>query len=250
MNSRLDIHYETLTLPPPYAYAYGIQLKWEKRTADVELTWKYTDRDELSEEEVLEEGFTPDDDFHWQGQLPSVWVPVLNTLIDATELLPASATHGTLLTVAVADTQGNTSSGTPNNLQQWEYQLQELVQAVYEASQREHPLRIRYIDQRPSNATSITIEASFLHRRLVSTLRQGSKTTTQEVPWHELQTLLPVLYLPDYDIEQSVATQPRKPGRYIDPGDGRWYPLERAVKNPGKKDSISVMVNRLVTLSQ
>ena len=249
MNQRLNIHYETRTFPPPYAYAYDLLMQWDEQTLDVQLTWQYTDRDELSEEEVLEEGFTVDDDFRWQGQLPSVWIPVLNTLLDATALSPvASAPRETLLTITTTDTREHTVRGTPDNFPQWEYSLQELVQAVYEASQREHPLRIRYHDRRSDSPANITIEASFLHRRLTSTLRQGAKTTTRDMPWQALHDLLEVLYLPDYDTEQSVAAQPEKPGHYVDPGDGRWYRLGSAVTNPGKKDSVSVIANWFGTM--
>lgn len=253
MSKLIDVHYQTLTLPPPYSYAYDLRIVPGTQETEVRLTWHYTDRDELTEEDILEEGFTPDDDFRWQGMLPQVWIPVVDRLLDTTQLVPeATATaRDSLLTVIVTDTQGTTRTGTPNNFQHWEYRLQELVQAVYEASRREHPLRIRYLDYRPTGSLAkATLEASFMHRRFTIMLEQATKTTTQEAPWQQLSSLLEVLYLPDYHSEQSLMAQPRKQGQYVDPGDGRWYQLGHAVTNPGKKDVISIVAKQLTALSQ
>ena len=253
MSKQIDVHYQTLTLPPPYSYAYDLRITLVNQAINVDLVWYYTDRDELTEEEVLDEGFTTDDDFRWQGTLPQVWVAVLDRLLDTTQLTPeeTSTARDNLLTVTVTDAKGATLTGTPDNFQRWEYRLQELVQAVYEASRREHPLRIRYLDYRQTGSlTKVTLEGSFMYRRFTVTLEQDAKTATQEAPWQQLSSLLEVLYLPDYDSEQSIIAQPRKPGQYVDPGDGRWYQLGRAVTNPGKKDVVKIVTERLTALTR
>ncbi len=200
----------------------------------------------------MEEGFTPDDDVHWQGTLPQVWASVLHGLVHKTELLPENTdtSYDSLLTINIATAQGYTVLGTPDNFQQWEYQLQELVQGIYEASQREYPLRIGYLDY-SSNGNSIktTLEASFQHRLCTVTIERDAQTYTQNVAWSTLQSLLEILYLPDYHPELGTLSVTRKVGQYIDPGDGQWYQLGKAVTNPGKKDVINQVrqaINRIV----
>ena len=239
MNLRIDVKYQTLTLPPPYSYAYTLRTELTEQTVAITVDWQYTDRDELSEEELWEEGFTSDDDFQWQGTLPVVWKITLNELLGHTTLLPteAVASEHSSLAVTLTDTGGKVTTGVPDNVPRWNYQLQELVQGVYEAAQRERPLCIRYLDISQANRpTEVTINISFLHRQLTVITPQ-----TQKLPWDRVHLLLETLYLPDYYSEQSSAVYPRQPGRYIDPGDEQWYRLGTSVVSPGKKDVLSIL---------
>ena len=256
MNSRIDVQYQTLSLPPPYAYEYSLRAELKEESVEVALDWQYTDRDELSEEEIWEEGFTSDDDFQWKGALPAVWKAALNNLLHQTRLLPeytSTSQQGALL-VTLIDNKGQTTSGSPDNLQQWDYQLQELIQGTYEAAQRERPLHIRYLDNdRIDHAVEVTFTINFLHRRFTIARQEGAETHTQKLPWDRVHSLLEALYLPDYNFDQSSAAYPRKPGRYVDPGDERWYQLGRAASNPGNADALSPLyeiMNEIITLSQ
>ena len=239
-NPCIDVHFQTLSLPPPYAYAYTLQAELVEGSVDISLDWRYTDRDELSEEEIWEEGFTPDDDFQWQGSLPSVWKQTLErwiqeTTLSSSEALPSSETNS--MTITYTDAQGRVVKGRPANSQQWEYQLQELVQGVYEAARREHPLRLRYLNlDSPSQPVQITMDISFLHRSFGITVQQPARTQTESIAWKKLRPLLETLYLPDYETELSSQKTPHQRGRYVDPGDGRWYQVGKAALNPGKKD--------------
>ena len=38
---------------------------------------EYYDRDDITEIEILEEGFTPNDDYSWKGTLPPIWNQVV-----------------------------------------------------------------------------------------------------------------------------------------------------------------------------
>ena len=243
----IHVRYQTPTLPPPYSYAYTLRAELLPQRVAIQLDWQYTDRDELSEEEIGEEGFSMDDDFRWQGDLPGVWKPVLRELVAQTRWLPAaaSAEGSDTLVVAVTEAPG----GVPDDVARWEYLLQELVQAVYEASGRERPLQIRYREQGPpSPSVAVTIELRFCHRRATATVKQNSQNHTQELSWQEMRTLLETLYLPDYHTERSQAKPPQQPGRFVDPGDGRWYLLGTAVSNPGKSDIVETLRQMLIRI--
>ena len=146
---KIHVRYQTLTLPPPYSYQYTLRAELLPQRVAISLDWQYTDRDELSAEEIWEEGFSPDDDFRWQGDLPGVWTPVLNEWVAQTHWLPVSPSSDTdALVVSVTPASRPPVEGVPDDVSGWEYQLQELVQATYEAAERERPLRVRYLEQR------------------------------------------------------------------------------------------------------
>lgn len=237
---QLVIHYQTLSLPPPYSYVYTLKINLTASAPGVRLDWQYTERDELSEEEIWEEGFTSDDDFHWQGTLPEVWGSVLTQSLEQSQLNAdtTSLTPDTALWLTVTDGQGRITTGTPRDLSYWEYLLQELVQGVYEVAQRELPLHIRYLAI-PTTGPPVqaTLTASFAYRRFTVTVEQDSPMPTRNLPWQQLRSLLEKMYIPDYHTDRAVSRLPQRPGWYLNPGDG-WYELGRAITNPGKTDAV------------
>ena len=244
----LTVHYETLAFPPPYSYRYVLKIQWQSKALSVDYHLEYTGREELSEEDVLEEGFTIDDDFHWQGTLPPVWRQALEEVIDRTPALSEqpSREYAQSLVLILQYAAAQQQRGWPHNAPEWEYCLQELIQAIYEASRRERPLEIRYLNNIGGHLEQVHIQASFLHRRLTVETQPGSKNRHRE--WQQLAPLLKAVYTLDYDPDQSlgvakVGKMPQRPGRYLDPGEGRWYLLGQAVKNPGNQDAIESLVS-------
>lgn len=143
-------------------------------------------------------------------------------------------THPNIITLQLSAEE--THEGIPDNLEAWEYFLQELTQAVFEMSQKERPLEIHYLEiLAPDQTLSITIKPSFITRQLSIEVSDPKKKQSKEYPWEQLKPLLKAIYLPDYDEEQAKTQQPKKPGKYIDPGEERWYELNKSVNNPGKK---------------
>jgi hypothetical protein len=236
---QIDVAFETLTLPPPYSYAYTFQLQFEAGRLSLDYDLRYTDRDELSEEEIWDEGFTPDDDYQWHGFLPKVWYDTLLQHWSATDWLALEETESTSENVLIVTTtfmDGSQQQGVPQSPDRWEYLLQELTQAVYEAGQREHPLRIRYLDRQGSvEKIVIDLKASFLHRSLEAEIKEGRHRQRRALPWSGLEPLLSMMYVLDYQ-SSSSGKHSRHPGRYLDPGDGQWYALGKQVTNPGNRD--------------
>lgn len=240
----IDIRYQTLTLPPPYAYQYHLRIELTDSRPRVALHWRYTGRDELSEEEIWEEGFTPHDDFQWKGSLPAEWSAPLRLQLEQTAwlseeaALDEAAAKDASLTFTVTRGGRQTTEGIPRQAAEWEYLLQELVQGIYEVSGRELPLRIRYLDIAKNHQSEAMIEAQFAQRRLTVTTQTGGLSSAQELPWSALRPLLSALYVPDYHTDRTQSDTPRQHGQYIHPGDA-WYRLGRAVTNPGKTDTVA-----------
>ena len=242
----VDIHYQTLSLPPPYAYAYHLQIALPvsqsgttmAASIGVDLDWQYTEREELSEEEIWEEGFTLNDDFQWQGGLPLAWEAPLRTLLQQTQWLSAEAAPERDIFVTFTITDGKQTGGTPHNLADWDYLLQEVVQGIYEVSGKELPWRVGYLDVSPSSRTEAFMEAHFAHRRFTATIRDDYQSQTKELPWSALRPLLSTVYVPDYHADRAQPELPKHTGQYIHPGDA-WYQLGQAVTNPGKTNAIA-----------
>lgn len=234
-----DIRYRTLSLPPPYSYEYILQLKLTERSVRALLDWQYTDRDELTDEEIAEEGFSADDNFHWEGTLPKVWADALQSLLNNTRWQQETDTDDSSLSMTVSKSAYEVTTGGPHNRSEWEYFLQEAVQAIYEAAQREGVLRLGYLSI-PKQGESIEIHwvASFMHRRFTMKRAAGGQIQERALSWQQLRPLLQVWYVPDYFTEQAESDIPSQAGEYVDPGDGSWYRLGQAVANPGKSDAL------------
>jgi len=248
---QLHIVVETLSVPPPYSHTYSFRLQFTPNEVQVTYELRYTDRDELSEEEIWEEGFSADDDFHWEGSLPQVWREVLLSLWAQTQWVTpeevSDEVENALLITAKLD-EGPQRQGVPEPTDEWEYLLQELTQAVYEAAQRELPLQIRYLQRSSQGEESqLTLTIRFLDRIFVVNRQQQKQTHRYNLPWAEVKPLLSILYQLDYHGEQAKPKMPKNPGQYIDPGDGRWYQLGKNVINPGRLDrvgQIMVFINK------
>lgn len=236
----IDIHYQTLALPPPYAYTYRLRIELTASALDVNLDRQYTGRDELSEDEIWAEGYTPNDDFQWKGNLPSEWSAPLRSLLKQTRWLSAetASIEDTLITFTIINTKNQIDNGIPHNLSEWDYLLQELIQGIYEVSERELPLRIRYLEIKKNRRTEATLEAQFARRRFTVTIPDDNRSPSRDLPWSTLRPLLSAMYVPDYHTDQAQSELPQQLGRYIHPGDA-WYRLGRAVTNPGKTDAVA-----------
>lgn len=235
----VNIRYQTLLLPPPYSYRYALVLQPEERALRVRLEWTHTDRDELTGEAIEEEGFSANDDFFWEGMLPQVWAAALDDLLRETHWVPETASNDSSLRVTVTKSSEDMTQGSPHDHAEWEYFLQEMVQAVYEAAQREHPLQLAYLtSRRDSQPTELRWKASFLHRRFTLVHLADDQQQEYQLPWQKLRALLQAWYVPDYYSEKAESGVPSLPGEYVDPGDGLWYQFGKAVTNPGKSDAV------------
>ncbi len=240
----LEAHYQTLVLPPPYAYAYTLRAAPTATGLHVQINWQYTDREELSAEEIEEEGFAVDSDFSWQGTLPTVWTKALASLLANTQLLSASSDGDSstdfALQLITEDSSGRKEQGIPQNYDEWDYHLQELIQGTYEVSGQEQPWYLRYVDvaiDKRMPLTEVALEAQFAHRQLIAAVTKKGSLQKITLLWPELRPLIASVYVPDYHEDKIQSQKPRRQGAYLSFGDG-WYELGKSVTNPGKEDTV------------
>lgn len=199
----LNISFLTLQVPPPFAHGYTMNLSQKGKAWQVAFQLEYLQRESLEEEEILEEGFSGDDDFEWTGTLPDVWMQTVNQLLKVTEFKadkPEEAPNHLFL-----EHPNNGQSGFPVNFQQWEYVLEELIQAVYELAQRELPFVLYLVNLKES--LDLQLEATFSTR---SFLLKGAK---KPFDWSHLKAVL--AQIENLEINEVPKAKPMKKGYWL-----------------------------------
>src|SRR5690606_27558409 len=142
---RLEIEYDSGSIPPPFSHAFKLKIRFEKDFINTQLDLQYTDRDEVTEEEIYNEGFTLNDDCNFIGELPGVWEKPFKILYSQSKWSnKTSLEEEGGIRLLAKDIHGKISRSIPANQQEWLYLSQEYIQAIYEISKKEAPLTVRY----------------------------------------------------------------------------------------------------------
>ncbi|MGB5926852.1 MAG: hypothetical protein WBH03_01695, partial [Cyclobacteriaceae bacterium] len=119
--------YHNGSTPPPYNYEYKLQLSLTGKgdiSTRYELNYRF--RDELTEHDIMEEGFTMNDDFEWEGKLPKVWRGELLKMLDKTtwpkDQKQAARTEPYIRLFCKAE-DDSVTKGVPAEVEAWDYFL-------------------------------------------------------------------------------------------------------------------------------
>lgn len=197
------ISYQTVHLPPPFAFAYTLELDVKKNSLAVKYQLEYLNRDSLSEEEILEEGYSPDDDFQWNGELDNVWSMYIKPELQKIKTGQPKENDPIWIHAKTDQVEGNLK-----DLEQWDFLLQELIQAIYEQSGYEKPLKLKIITRERGRSEFYEIDGQFTTR---SALING-----KPIAWDVLQTLLSTIYTVEFDEEADPVKEPAGDGLWID----------------------------------
>jgi hypothetical protein len=225
---RLELDYSTGDTPPPFNHVYKLKLSFEKNFVNAQFEVQYLHREELSEADIINEGFSPDDDFRFVGEIPKVWESPFKKLYAQTKWSNQKqlSDEGGIKVLA-KDIHGKLVRSIPSNQLEWQYLAQEFIQAVYEISKREAPLTIRYKSISPEKVWMYELTVRFATRKI--DLMQNGASVPME--WEDAKDLLSNIFLPDYDYEIAKASEPTKRGAYIDVGDGIWHDFSHGIFN-------------------
>ncbi|HSI77132.1 MAG TPA: hypothetical protein VK957_14625 [Lunatimonas sp.] len=225
---RLEIDYQTGEVPPPFSHIFKLKLSFEKSFVNTQFEITYTDREELSEEEIINEGFTENDDFKFVGEIPKIWQREFLSLYSSSKW-----SHQKMLgpeggiKILAKDLHGKIVRSIPLNAEEWYYLTQEYIQAIYEVSKREAPLLIRYKEVESEKVWMYELTFKFSVRKIEIRINGA----LQELDWESAKDLLANIFLPDYDYGVAKASEPTKRGSYIDCGDGLWHDFRTGVFN-------------------
>ena len=226
----INIKFQTSALQPaPYAYALQLDLKEGKnKTLAYDLEIEFLDRDSLTEEEILEEGFTLSDDVQVNGQLPQTWLEALKMLLSRTEKTDKDELEESE-DLWYLDT--GKDQFYPKNVRQWADFTEQIRQAILEDSGLEKPLEITLVEITAAGKTTTVIKGSFARQTLVVE-KEGNR---KSLKWTQLNAILRDLYSGDLDYEQATTRQKNAPGIYLNFGDEYWFELGKSYINKPQK---------------
>ncbi|WP_247235127.1 hypothetical protein [Telluribacter sp. SYSU D00476] len=239
------INYQTApVVPAPYSYYYTMRITpADGAGVHVQFDMKYLDREELDEDEIIGEGFTLNDDFSWQGDLPQVWATELNSILTHSQYVEEAEDNELEEFIEVVLTQqGDAESGSPEDKETWAYFLQELMQAIYEAAGREKQFEMEYLRISNKKETCISLNASFVNKTFSVQL---DKQPREQLAWKKLEDVMGTVFKAEFVPDQAYESRPNQDGVYLTTGDGLWYKLGESVLNPTPKSKVLTQIENL-----
>lgn len=230
--SSLQIRYQTArSLPAPYAYFLTLTARPSSdRTVGIDLAITYPDRDDIADDELIAEGYTRDDDYSWEGQLPEAWLMSLTDLIAKIRLQPSNeddlGDDDDFWDVAISTSNGN-RHGSPQQTDEWQYLLQELIQATYEVSGRERPFELTYLHGSSMDEVEVQVTASFAKRSVTVLRIQNRQQSSQTMPWETLQKLMSQVYAHEFNPDEAQTKRPDRVGHWLKLGPAEWYNINK-----------------------
>lgn len=220
------LEYDSGIVPPPYSHVFRLALDWGKDNLVVNLDLHYTEREELSEQEILDEGFTLNDDYSYHGKLNSVWIHPMQDLFATTRWTNKDIDEGGI-TVTPIEKGKDEGVKIPANQEEWQLMAQDLIQAIYETVKKELPLTVNYRLVENDLTTDCSLTVHFSNREVI--FEKAGKSRT--IHWEYAIQLMKVVFTPDYHYELAKEEPGKKRGAYIDCGDGFWHELGKGVVN-------------------
>lgn len=230
-------------VPPPFYHTYKFRVNLAEEDTPASYAIRYLHRNELTEAEILDEGFTLDDDWEWKGKLPQGWRNVLLEQIKKqswpTKAEKLAEGEAGLLISLLGDDDKVLFEGKPADIASWEYFLQELIQVTYEIAQKEAPFELVYREIKKGNETyEIKLKAFFTERIIqAQELENGQELNSIQPDWKLLKNLMKAIYIPDYDYGNAREQEPKKRGKYIFTGEGLWFKFGDSLTEPDKKSN-------------
>jgi hypothetical protein len=238
--ARLATHED---IPPPFSHVYTLGGNLQGPFA-LDYAIYYTDRDELSEEEIADEGFGPNDDRQCRGQVPDVWQQEVAKLLARTREAKQPNPGASSLILQLTKASGDTLELRPGNQPEWEYLLQELVQALLESAKLERPLHLEFLANRGGQANHFRVDVSFAERRGTLSLNQAASPVP--LPWPTCKELMKLTFNLDLDPDQAQTKLPKAPGFFVSPAEGEWYEGGTAAQNPTARNQVLAKLEELL----
>lgn len=220
------IEYNSGIDPPPFSHVFRLSLDWSKGNLYVELELHYTDREDLTPDEISDEGFTQNDDYSFKGLLNSTWIKTIQAEYEKSKWSGKSLQEGGI-SINPFENGKDTKTKIPANQEEWQLLAQDLIQAIYETTKKEAPLTVRYKQVDNESITDSAVTIHFSSREVIFDL--GGKI--RHINWEYAIQLMKLIFTPDYNYEIAKTEPGKKRGAYIECGDGYWHELGKGVTN-------------------
>jgi hypothetical protein len=180
------LYHSAADIPPPHSFHALIKISVsENGGAVLEFSREYTDREEIPIEEIEAEGFSAEDDFHWNGLLPGFWLEDIRSLMESTEWKEAGNTQ---LLLAEPGTENWLS---PVQEKKWNRFAEELIQACLEEGGREDPMEMVFGELLKNNFfESVVLEWRFARKEIDVHVKGGARNSFGGRDWEEAEEQL------------------------------------------------------------
>jgi len=237
--------YHTGAVPPPYCFEYSLEIAPREDKLEVTFNLTYLDREELELEEILEEGFTENDDYSWTGELALPWKKVLLSKLD-TKSISSISNIQTSEQLQLVLHKNNEEKVFELNASDWNIFLNEFIQAIYETAGKELPLHLCIAHVQNGSASYYHLDFLFSLRKLILRIEEkNSPIKHKKGDWDAGGNLMKLLFNLDYEAVGSWDKIPRTDGWYIDLGEEIWLDLEAAAGEETNNDWLEIIVEQL-----
>lgn len=230
--------------PAPFSHYDTFKLFIDSESKiNVDFSITYIDRDALTEDEILNEGFTLNDNFSWKGGLAPLWIEEFEKILTTSKIIRKREEdeYQDFIEVELEE-EGKRVTIYPVVKEKWQYFLQELMQAIFEVSKKEDPFKLSYLDIQGQESVLLDFEASFATKTFKSSKNGGADKI---LPWAQLQTVMDTVYRAEFIDDYALESKPTKAGKYLSAGDGLWFQLGVAVVETTSKSKDLQKIEKL-----
>ncbi len=231
-------------VPAPYANFQTIKLNLiSEDDLSLDFSIKYTDREDLDEDEIIDEGFTLDDDFSWKGAVPANWIKEFNAIYSTSKIIRQreEKEFEDFVEIEIEEDDKRVTVY-PVDKERWVYFLQEFMQAILETSGRELPFELTYLDYDAEPKSEVALKASFADKTFTMSQNGGP---LKQLDWGFLQKVMDTVYRAEFIYDNASEKKPTKKGKYLYIGDQLWYELGVAVVETTAKSKDLQMIESL-----
>lgn len=243
---QIQIKFETADImPPPFSHQVILTMDFEENAINTVFDIAYTYRDELSDEEILEEGFTGEEDLAWAGEISNAWAKPIFELLSHTPEKPNQKALNEEQNFFEISING-VLYGNPKNQDRWEFLLQELMQAAYETYGKEMPFKLvfRKIEQR-NMFSELELILHYTDRKVECNTIVEDQKQSRSLTWEEASDIVTNVFIGEFITDKASKNEPKSIGKFLSVGDGYWYEFTKSLKNPnGNKGYIIELYER------
>jgi hypothetical protein len=223
------VRYETAeVVPAPFSHYYALKLDLlSESEMVVDFDLRYQDRDELSEDEIYDEGFTMEDDYRWKGPVPANWIAEFEAIFSSSKMIRKREEneYEDFIEVELEENEKRVTIY-PVDKERWSYFLQEMMQAIFEISGREKAFELSYVEIDNEETTRLDLKASFANKTFSISKNNGPQRMLE---WNQLQKIMDTVYRAEFVSDNATESKPSKKGKYLTAGDGLWYQMGVAI---------------------
>jgi hypothetical protein len=211
------LSYSNLLNPAPYLYKLDLMLEFTDLGVQVKYNKHFLNREDFSEDELEDEGFSLHDDIEINSPLGESWTAYFRQLIDLPTWTKDKPSENIGNTVSICTSEDNTLSYLALN--RVEYLIEEVYQAILETAKIEAPLSLHLKKVHNGVETALELVWHFKDRQFESLTNNKKDVKT----WEEGQRLLGQFY--ETDLAELPVFKKKLPegSICINPGDGMWY---------------------------